>query len=611
MAIRVSMRFKILMALLVLVTTVVAIITISMANLFHNDKRTYLHDLAGAAAVQTAEEVKSRLIDYQQKVQVFARLIYKRDLPKKQKTSLISELFEDYPEFVAISVEDPTRGSVTAYDMSQLNALGIKRKQFEQYRKAHPLPLEAIRAGEAYLENSTISNLLPTLTMATTPDIGSGNKPIVVSAIIRLDDLVKLVRRSKIFKTYLIDNHGEILVSSDPDHSEQHQELGWIPDLASLQYQQSAGISKEYNYHGKEMVGGFSQVGYGKLMTATQIPLSAAYLSTRELLINLFIIALILLAGAAILGHIWSNRLTRPIKRLSDATEVLGKGKYNIHVEVSSQDEIGGLASSFNQMVDELQAREHDLIEANNQLVQAAKMAAFGEIGAGIAHEIKNPLAGILGLSQLSMRDVKPDDPVYENITRIEFETKRCKDIIDNLMRFARQEQVQFVPVDINNVIMNAITIVDHQLTINGVKIEQDLADGLPKIMGNGNQIQQIVMNFMINAQQAMADDPGIVKVSTSLAERDQIEIRISDNGPGIPEEIQEKIFQPFFTTKDAGKGTGLGLSVTYGIIKDHMGTVTVESQLGEGATFIVHFPVLVSSESCQDDGKTGLGYLP
>ncbi len=593
MAIRVSMRFKILLALLVLVTTVVAIITITMTNLFHNDKRTYLHDLAGAAAVQTAEEVKSRLVEYQQKAQVFARLIYNRDLSKKQKTDLISQLFGDFPEFVAITVDAPGRGSVTAYDVNQLTELGIKRKQFEQYRKGHPLPLEAIRAGEKYLENSTISSVLPTMTMATTPSIESGSKSVVVSAIIRLDDLVETVHRSKIFETYLIDNQGEVLVSSDLEHNEQGEKVNWMPDLTSLQHEQSAGISKEYVYRGKEMVGGFSHVGYGNLMTATQIPMSAAYLGARELLRNLFITALILLASAAIFGLIWSNRLMRPIKRLSEATEVLGKGEYDIHVEVSSRDEIGGLANSFNQMVDELQVREQDLIEANNQLVQAAKMAAFGEVGAGIAHEVKNPLAGILGLSQLSMRYIKADDPVYENLTRIEFETKRCKEIIDNLMRFARQEKVDFVPVDVNSVIVNAITIVDHQLTINNVKIEQDLADELPKIMGNGNQIQQIVMNFMINAQQAMADNPGIVNVSTSLTEGDQIEIRISDNGPGIPEVIQEKIFQPFFTTKKAGKGTGLGLSVTYGIIKDHMGTVSVESQLGQGATFIVHFPVL------------------
>ncbi len=611
MAIRVSMRFKILIALLVLVTTVVAIITIAMANLFHDDKRLYIHDLAGAAAVQSADEVRSRLIEYQQKVQVFARLLHSRSLPKQQKNELISQLFGDYPEFVAITVDDLERGSVTAYDISQLTELGIEREQFEQYRKKHPLPLEAIRAGESYLENSTISSLLPTLTMATMPSIEGSNQSVVVSAIIRLDDLVEIVSRSKIFETSLIDNRGEILVSSDPDHNKQHNEVDWIPDLASLQFQQSAGISKEYKYRGKEMVGGFSQVGYGNLVTATQIPMSAANLGARELLHDLFIIALVLLASAAILGLIWSNRLMRPIKRLSEATEVLGKGEYDIHVEVSSRDEIGGLANSFNHMVDELQVREHDLIEANNQLVQAAKMAAFGELGAGIAHEVKNPLAGILGLSQLSMRVIKSDDPVYENLTRIEFETKRCKEIIDNLMRFARQEKVNFIPVEVNSVIINAITIVDHQLTINGVKIEQDLADGLPKIMGNGNQIQQIVMNFMINAQQAMADKPGKVMVSTALVENDQVEIRVSDNGPGIPEDIQDKIFQPFFTTKEVGVGTGLGLSVTFGIIKDHMGTVSIDSQLGEGATFIVRFPVADCSPGRQSADESGIVYLP
>ncbi len=598
------MRFKILMGLLVLVTTVVAIITIAMTNLFHNDKHIYLHDLTGAAAVQTADEIKARLTEYQQKAQVFARFLYNSDLTRKQNNKLISQLFGDYPEFVAITVDAPKRGSVTAYDANQINELGIKRKQFEQYRKQHPLPLDAIRAGEKYLENSTISSILPTMTMATTASIGGSRKAVVVSAVIRLDDLMGIVRRSRIFDTYLIDNHGEILVSSGGGYKEQDKAVDWIPDLASLQYEQSAGISKEYKFHGKDMVGGFSRVDYGNLVTATQIPMSAAYLSARELLQDLFIIALVLLVSAAILGLIWSNRLMQPIKHLSEATEVLGKGRYDIHVKVSSRDEIGGLANSFNLMVDELQAREHDLIDANDQLVQAAKMAAFGELGAGIAHEVKNPLAGILGLSQLSMRAVKPGDRVYDYLTRIEIETKRCKEIIDNLMRFARQEKVEFVKVDVNDVIISAITIVDHQLTINGVKIERDLAGGLPKIMGNGNQIQQIVMNFMINAQQAMVDKSGKVTVSSSLVENNQIEVRVSDNGPGIAEEIQEKIFQPFFTTKEAGKGTGLGLSVTYGLIKEHLGTVSVDSQLGEGTTFIVRFPVEDGSLSSRGIGE-------
>ena len=586
------MRFKILIALLVLVTTVVAIITVAMANLFHNDKRLYLHDLAGAAAVQTADEVRARLEEYQQKIRVFTRLIYNRELPQQQKTDLITQLFDDFPEFISFTIVDPELGTVTAYDMNQLTGLGLKREQFEQYRDRHPLPLEEIRAAGRYLENSTISDALPNLTVAITPDIEGIGGDVVVSAALRLDDLMEIVRRSKIFETYLIDARGEILIASADAEGGQRNEVGWVPDLDNLQYQQSAGISREYTFQGADVVGGFSQVGYGGLLTATQIPVSAAYLSARELLQDLFLIALVLLSGAAMLGLMWSNRLMRPIKRLSEATEVLGKGEYDIHVQPTSSDEIGKLASSFNQMVDELKLREHDLIQANEQLVQAAKMAAFGELGAGIAHEIKNPLTGILGLSQLSMRYLAPEDKVYENISRIEFETKRCKEIIDNLMRFARQERVEFVPVNVNSVIINAITIVDHQLTMHGVKIKQDLEEGLPSIMGNGNQIQQIIMNFMINAQQAMGGSPGLVTVSTRLLGDDWIEMRVADDGPGIPEAMQQKIFQPFFTTKEAGKGTGLGLSVTYGIIKDHHGTVTLESEEGKGATFIVRLPI-------------------
>ncbi|HEY5600071.1 MAG TPA: ATP-binding protein, partial [Candidatus Manganitrophaceae bacterium] len=229
------------------------------------------------------------------------------------------------------------------------------------------------------------------------------------------------------------------------------------------------------------------------------------------------------------------------------------------------------------------------------------KMAAFGQLGAGIAHEVKNPLAGILGYAQLALRKVDKESPLFKQLEIIEKETKRCKGIIENLMKFARQEKTEFAPTDINQVVEDAVAIVDHQLTINRVKIEKILYPDLPKIKGNGNQLQQVLMNLMINAQQAMPEG-GQVKVSTARV-NGQAELRVADNGPGIPEEIRQKIFEPFFTTKPVGKGTGLGLSVSYGIVKDHGGQIGVESEVGKGTTFILTLP-LPNDESKEEKEK-------
>jgi signal transduction histidine kinase len=231
-------------------------------------------------------------------------------------------------------------------------------------------------------------------------------------------------------------------------------------------------------------------------------------------------------------------------------------------------------------------------------------MAAFGQLGAGIAHEVKNPLAGILGYAQLALRKVGKDDSAHQHLQIIEKEAKRCKTIIESLLRFARQEPTDYAPVDLTRVAEEAIAIVDHQLAIHRVTIEKQLSP-VPMIMGAGNQLQQVLMNLLINAQQAMEPGGGTVRVSTGVA-GGAVELRVSDTGPGIEPEVRSKIFEPFFTTKPAGKGTGLGLSVTYGIVHDHRGEIRLADEPGRGATFVVTFPVAEASGSVRDGGSGG-----
>ncbi len=164
-------------------------------------------------------------------------------------------------------------------------------------------------------------------------------------------------------------------------------------------------------------------------------------------------------------------------------------------------------------------------------------------------------------------------------------------------MKFARQEKRSHEPLDINRVVEDSVAIVNHQLTINRVKIKKQITSSIPEITGNGNQFQQVLLNLMINAQQAFDGKPGEVTIGTRVPDPDHVEIFVRDNGPGIPEDVQKKVFEPFFTTKPAGKGTGLGLSVTYGIIKDNGGEIEVKSNFGEGATFIITLPTAEKRE--------------
>jgi len=606
--IRFPIRYKILLILLVVVTAVVSTITFTMANLFHSDKRSYIHDLTSLIAVHSAKEADSLLEGYHERLQVFARLMYNESLQQEQKTELLKGLFNDFDEFVAVTLYDPKSGVIAVYDINQLIPIGLDRKMFDAYREKFPLPLEKIRVGEIYIENSTLSKKLPTLTLAIPHKGLAGETTGVVTGTIRLDRLLSMAGRSKVFETFLLDGQGTILAHSDVKKVIDHLPIDWLPDIESINNQQSAGITKEYNYKEVGYVGGFSEVKFGSLLVGVQIAKNAAFLSTKALINDLLWVAFGLLLVSSMFGMLWAYRLTRPIQRLSEAAQLVSKGNFDVQINATSSDEIGSLATSFNHMTSELKSREKALIEANEKLVQSEKLSAFGQLSAGIAHEVKNPLTGILGYAQLSLRKIDKGTPLHKNISVIEKEAKRCKAIIENLMKFARQEQVEFKETDLIDVAGDALAIVDHQLSINRIKVIKQFDPALPLISGNANQIQQVLINLMINSQQAMDGEPGTISLRIRNCNDKWVEIWLKDSGPGIDKEIQDKLFEPFFTTKKSGKGTGLGLSVSYGIINEHKGKILIHSTPGKGTTFVIVLPIMQPAIEEDELGTTETG---
>lgn len=577
------LRFKLLLSQLLVVSVVLSLITFTMANLFHDDKTAYIHDLTSTVVLHTAEEANTLLVGYRERLRLFSRIMSEDPIEGRQQ--VLKGLFEELGEFVLVTRSSKS-GEETVFDAAALAAGGVTKDDLLRFRLAHPLPAN-LTPGEPYLENSTLTPKLATLTLSISEPAIQGGEMVTTSAVIRLDKLNRLARRSRVFETFLLDAGGKFLAHSDRGKIGTMADSAWWSKVSQAR---SPGMTMEYESYGRGMVGGFSKISSAGVTVGVEIPKSAAYLTSRELLGNLLALSLSLLAAAALLSLFWSRRLTRPIEELSEATRMVGQGRFEIEVQENSGDEIGALAGSFNRMAGELKNRETALKDLYGQLVQSEKMAAFGALGAGIAHEVKNPLAGILGITQLSLRGVESGHALEKNLKIIEKETKRCKTIIENLLRFARQEQVEFSEVDLAQVMADALAIVDHQLGINNIRVEQDLEQGMPLCRGNANQLQQVLMNLMINAQQAMTG-AGTVRLSARKGGEDCLELRVSDTGPGISREIQEKIFDPFFTTKPAGQGTGLGLSVTYGIVKEHGGEIRIESGEGEGATFIITLP--------------------
>lgn len=226
-------------------------------------------------------------------------------------------------------------------------------------------------------------------------------------------------------------------------------------------------------------------------------------------------------------------------------------------------------------------------VELETQLQLREKMASLGLLAAGVAHEVNTPLTGISSFTQMLQERTEENDPKRELLGKIERQTERASKIVNNLLNFARQGRSGFVAVDLNGIIRDVLSLLEHQLTRSRIKVRLELAEALPEVMGDENKLQQVFLNLMLNAEDAMPSG-GWVTVTTR-SHGGEVIATISDTGQGISQEDIKRIYDPFFTTKRAGSsGTGLGLSITYGIIQEHSGQIHVESSIGKGTSFSV-----------------------
>ncbi|MGB5661013.1 MAG: ATP-binding protein, partial [Thermoanaerobaculia bacterium] len=284
----------------------------------------------------------------------------------------------------------------------------------------------------------------------------------------------------------------------------------------------------------------------------------------------------------------------KPVAKLMKATDAVAAGDLDYRIEVKRNDELGKLQHSFNDMT-------RKIAEAESQLYQSNKLASVGQLAAGIAHEINNPLTGILTFSSLLLNQTDQDPAVREDLETIVRETKRCRDIVKGLLDFSRQVPPRKTNSDINSIVNQALAIVDHELDVANIQVTRGLLEELPTVRVDANQMVQVLINLLVNASLAIGPKKGgEIFVGTDLKKiegKSHIEIKVADNGSGIPSQNLQKVFEPFFTTRDTG-GTGLGLAVAWGIVKEHGGTISVDSQPRRGTTFTVHLPVSESSRS-------------
>jgi len=327
--------------------------------------------------------------------------------------------------------------------------------------------------------------------------------------------------------------------------------------------------------------------------------LEAKYSDIRQGMILTF--SGITIAGvlvALIVSYFIARWILVPIFKLIDASKAVAGGDLNTKVQINTKDELEYLAESFNAMALALRKRDEQLKEFATQKIMASeRLALIGQLSANVAHELNNPLTGIVTYCHLILEDTSPDDPNKNSLEKIVGAATRCRDIIRGLLDFSRQRKPDKALSNINTVMEQCLSFVENQALFLNIDITKNFQEDLPMMVLDASQIERVIMNMIINAAEAMEGEGDLILTTRSVQQNNFVEIEFRDTGPGISGENIEKIFDPFFTTKDVGHGTGLGLAISFGVVKAHNGTITVESEPGKGTIFIVRLPVSVAEE--------------
>jgi two-component system, NtrC family, sensor kinase len=338
--------------------------------------------------------------------------------------------------------------------------------------------------------------------------------------------------------------------------------------------------------------------------------LEAPILAVRtDVMLTFLVVCVIGLLIVFGLTYLITRRTISPLEEMVAATKTIAAGDLSVRVSVASRDEIGDLAGSFNDMLSSLQATKSELEEwgrtleqkvqertdqlgaVQAQMVRSEKLASIGRLAAGVAHSINNPLGGILSLSMLALESCPDDAALRHDLDTIARQALRCREIVKGLLDFSHQSDARAIRTDANIIIDGAVQLLQRQAVFHNITIERRAQPGLPAVLVDPGQLQEVVTNLCVNAVDAMEAGGTLTVETASTATPPEVLIRVTDTGKGIPPDAMPYLFEPFFTTKTVGKGTGLGLAIVHGIITRAGGRVEVNSS-APGTTFTIHLPV-------------------
>ena len=587
-----SIRSQMLLVFGAIVVAALGASTALATALFTNDKLAYVYDLNSSVTATVSEEVRAGVASLVDKLLYFGA--EQSGAPAADADRHARSFFATDPDVLSIEIWEKQgtgyRRSYRYVDPARLAALNLTAEDLAASRRAQPLRPEVVAAEEVILANASVAPDVALLTLAA----ASPGAERIVAAELRPDRLLRIFGRSPLYRVYLVDGRGSIVAHPDPAKVIARESALAVPVVRDAVEGSLSRGAREFATPAGTLLGAFSRVGLGQLAVIAEVPREEALKATRELVRKSELFALAIVLVALLASIYFSRLLTAPLLRLQQAADAVGRGDFAVQVPATTGNEIGALGAAFNRMSRELLDREARLGEAHSQLTQAEKLSVLGEMSASIAHEVKNPLVGIVGFAQMGQVAEK-DDEKLEYFQLIEKFAWRADEIVKNLLKFARSENVELEPLDPNTVVQSAMQLVAHQMQMRKVRVEVSLGTGLPRISGSPGQLQQVLINLMVNGQQAMEHSAERVLTLGTALSGTKVLLTVRDRGSGMTDEVRLKLFRPFFTTKAQGKGTGLGLSVSQRIVRQHGGEITVESAPDKGTTFTVNLPAMAA----------------
>jgi two-component system, NtrC family, sensor kinase len=538
----------------------------------------------------------------------------------RERTGALSLLYQQSSTIAAVILLNRTGKELVPAVFQGAGAPGLgdhppmSKQELSEFRKA--VPLEALRdhpVGAAGLSPAYLRPSRGCAAAALLVAVPGGTSPDLVAfelSLCQAETRAAEASRQGAGEIFLIDDNGRF-IAGPPG-------LGLLT-VASLEDQafiKSPAPSGRLRTGSETYVAATAPVAGGlNWHVLIRVPESVAFASVarmrRTVLATLSVALLLLL----VLGYLFTRRVDAALNAVMAGSQAYAMGDLSVRVQVRGSDELAELGTTFNAMGEELQQarsrlerwndelqkkveeRTAELKAAQAQLVEAQKLAAVGQLGAGVAHEINNPLAGILGHAQLLLLDRKEGDPDLGALRTIEAAARRARDITHNLLRFSQQRhEASLKPVDLNTVVNDSMTMASEQIRGDGIELQLTLAPALPRIRGDSAQLCQVLLHLLANSRTALAGrDPRHIEIKTESSDG-KVVLSVIDTGKGIRPEHLGRVFEPFFTTKDNWTNVGLGLSVSYRIVVEHGGRIRVQSEVGKGARFEVELPIDVSS---------------